>query len=187
MQPINNQNKIIIWTVVGLVVILGAVGIYKWQKTKQAEQAATDQAALQAAAPKQVATKPTFGQFIRQGGTYQCNVRQNVNGMSSVGVVFIDGGMVRGDFTTSYSGTKATGSTIVRDGSAYTWSSASTDGVKIPVGSNGTLSGFVQVNGSTYSWNADQITDYDCTSWTPDASKFTIPSNIAFRDLEIKG
>lgn len=185
MQTNNNQNKIIIWTIVGLAVIIGGVALYRSHKAKVAEQYAAEQAANTPQTPP--AAKPTLAQFIRQGGSYQCNVRETTQGVAIAGKVFFSGGMIRGNFTTNTSGPAVTGSTIVRDNASYTWSSASTEGVKIPLAANGSLSGFVQVGGNTYSWSADQITDYDCSAWTADSAQFTIPSNINFRDLEFKG
>ncbi|MEJ0001840.1 MAG: hypothetical protein WDN09_01490 [bacterium] len=35
----------------------------------------------------------------------------------------------------------------------------------------------------TYSWNADQIGDYNCTAWTADAAKFALPASIKFQDM----
>jgi hypothetical protein len=35
----------------------------------------------------------------------------------------------------------------------------------------------------TYSWNADQIGDYNCIPWKADASKFVVPTSITFKEI----
>jgi hypothetical protein len=58
--------------------------------------------------------------------------------------------------------------------------------VKIPDSAN-------NVNGNTntdvqgtYSWNAEQIGDYNCEPWTVDQSKFELPKGITFTELGSK-
>lgn len=179
------QNKqVIIWAIVGVAVIVAGVGIFRWQKMKK-----TPDPSEETMSTELPAKKMAFSQFMSQGGSYECDVTQNLGGVESKGKIYLDNGKIRGDFTTKTASLDVTGSTIVRDGFSYTWSSMMPEGVKIPVESrNSTLGGgFVQTSGGTYSWNADQIGDYECKPWTPDQSVFVVPTNVTFRELETKG
>lgn len=129
--------------------------------------------------------KMAFSAFIKQGGSYECTVNQSIDGMDSTGKVWLNNGMIRGDYSVKANGVDIRGSTIIRDGFAYTWSSAFPMGFKVAVSedANGSIGAGASVSGKTYSWNANQIGDYDCDSWKADASKFTIPSNITFQAI----
>ena len=135
----------------------------------------------------QVATggkKIPFSDFMKKSGSYQCTVNQNLENysMTAQGTVYLDNGKIRGDYTASYNGKSFTGSTIIRDGFAYTWTSMMNIGWKVPVAqTDGNASSNVKVSGNTYSFNAAQIGDYDCKPWTADASKFTVPTNLTFQ------
>jgi hypothetical protein len=79
-------------------------------------------------------------------------------------------------------------SMLVKDGDeyAYTWTSTSPNqGFKVknaqPAAANPADTN-TQMN-ATYSWNAEQIGDYDCTPWTVDRSLFELPKGLNFKEL----
>lgn len=126
--------------------------------------------------------KMAFSQFMKQGGSYQCTVRQYVNDIDTEGTVYLNDGLMRGEYSTTVQGKNIDATIIVRDGFAHTWTSmAPTMGFKSKIvedpetGSAGTT--------GTYSYNADQIGDYDCQPWTADASLFVLPSEVTFREV----
>ncbi len=72
---------------------------------------------------------------------------------------------------------------IVRGGYAYVWTSASPkSGFKVKTADPAT-EGTGVISSDTFSFNADQIGDYDCEAWTTDASKFELPASVTFADL----
>jgi hypothetical protein len=128
---------------------------------------------------KPAGKKMAFSQFLKQGGAYMCTVNQTVNNTTSQGTVYIDGTRTRGEFSIRVEGQSMTSTFIVLDGYTYTWTSMMpTAGFKIK-NTEGTTTG-PQGTPTSNTWNADQIGDYDCTSWTVDPSKFILPTSVKF-------
>jgi hypothetical protein len=98
--------------------------------------------------------------------------------------VYISKGNISGDFKTSVSGMNMETFFIVKDGYSYTWSSMMPNiGYKVAVNQNSSVNTGASASGS-YSFNAEQIGDYDCKPWTPSDSKFSIPSSIKFTEIK---
>lgn len=129
--------------------------------------------------------KMAFSEFVKQGGSYKCEVKQSMNDFENSGTVYINGGNIRGEFTNIAEGKTINSSFISKDGYMYSWSSAlPTMGFKMQVNPTGTSTG-ADASG-TYSWNANQIGDYNCVAWTLDASKFELPAGITFKAVDDK-
>lgn len=127
--------------------------------------------------------KMAFTEFVKQGGSYTCMVSQNVQNTTAEGTVYISNGSIRGEYDTMYGSTAMHVSTIVKDGYSYTWTSAMPNmGFKAKVVENAESDTGAAMSGS-YSWNAETIGDYNCTPWTPDASKFVLPASVTFTDV----
>ena len=162
------------WSLIGVVVVAGAFYIFK------GESDPVENGTVQG---EQTSKKMAFSEFVKQGGSYKCEVKQSTSDFKNGGTVYISGGNIRGDFSTVAEGITMNTYFILRDGYTYNWSSvAPNSGVKmlIPVDSETT------VNSEVYSWSANQIGDYDCDPWTADESKFTLPTNVTFTLIEGK-
>ncbi len=129
--------------------------------------------------------KMAFADFVKEGGSYQCTVNQNVQNIETKGTVYISGERISGTFSTKTQGMNIDTNMIVRDGYTYTWSSMMQGmGVKIKATSPGAAGSNPGASASgTYSFNAEQIGDYDCKPWTANESVFTLPSGITFQAL----
>ena len=141
-----------------------------------------------------VATAPTggkkmaFSQFLKQGGTYKCTVNQylgDIGGPSTKGVTYIDSGKIRGEYLTHAQGMTIYSTFIMRDGYTYTWSSMMPNtGFKSKINATATVSsGGSAAPAGTYSFNSDQIGDYDCEAWTADPAMFAVPTSITFKEI----
>ncbi|MFZ2522405.1 MAG: hypothetical protein WAX44_00510 [Minisyncoccia bacterium] len=129
----------------------------------------------------QMGKKMAFSDYMKGNGSYKCDVHQDFSGTDSHGIIYISGGMVRGDYETSIQGTTMQMTMVVKDGYSYTWNSmmpGSGFKSKITEGSNST-----KQTPSNYSFDANQIGEYDCQSWTPESSKFSVPTNIKFQSV----
>ncbi len=130
--------------------------------------------------------KMAFSQFVKQGGSYKCTVNQylgEVGGSSTKGITYIDGGKIRGEYSTQTQGLSIDTTFIVRDGYSYTWTSMMPNtGFKSRVSTEVKAEGSAATSG-TYSFNSEQIGDYDCEAWTSDASKFNIPTSVTFKEV----
>ena len=125
--------------------------------------------------------KMAFSDFVKQGGSYQCEVNQSTDEIETKGTAFIHNGMVRGEYSTNLDGMNLTSTVIVRDGFAYSWNSlVPNTGFKVKTTANGSTSS--EASGE-YSFSPDQIGDYDCQPWAADDSKFTVPTSITFKEV----
>ncbi len=133
--------------------------------------------------------KIAFSQLIDQGGSYKCTVHQYVQNTDTVGTVYIHGDKLRGEFNVKAQGMNMDTTLIVREGYTYTWTSmAPTMGFKVKVATSGGESNttVTQNNGGTagnYAWNADQIGDYTCDTWTVDETQFSLPTSVTFQAI----
>lgn len=132
--------------------------------------------------PNQSGKKMAFDVFLAQGGTYECTVHQYVNDTDTTGKVWIDGAKLHGKFSTMVQGKSIDSNFSVLDGYTYAWASMSTMGFKMK-NKTDMMSGSVNTPVGTYSWDAKQIGDYDCSPWTSDAATFAIPANIKFTEM----
>jgi hypothetical protein len=166
--------------VVGVVVVGGYFALSKDSSIEK--QDSTNTTAENT--PEQTDTrKMAFADLLKQGGTYKCTVTQNVNNTETMGTTYMDGSMIRGEYNTKVQGMSIDSTMVVRDGYTYSWSSALPNmgfKAKVVESTGGDTSAPVSGN---YSFNAEQIGEYDCEAWTADASKFAIPTNITFKDV----
>lgn len=125
--------------------------------------------------------KTTLEKLIEKGGDYQCEFSQKTEISDSTGVVYISDKNIRGDFSSSVSveGLGDLGSIdthMISDGeSIYTWSSFSEEGTKSAIVKDGQK--------DTENVPLDKELDYRCVSWKSDESKFSIPTNITFKNI----
>lgn len=130
--------------------------------------------------------KMAFSQFSSQDkGDYKCTVSQYVQDIKSEGTVYLSSGMIRGEFTTQYNGQTIDSTFIVRDGYTYAWSSASKNmGFKVKAKTSASTEVSAGGNASgTYSFDLDQIGDYNCDAWVADETKFIPPTTITFTTM----
>lgn len=192
------MSKIAIWVLVGIVVIGGGYYALNTSKNNNTDQSQNEVVVEDTNTLNQeedvanniVAEEPTsnkkmaFSQFLANDkGSYQCTVNQYVNNIESKGKVYLNNGMINGEFNTTVSGISIDTYLIVRDGFTYTWSSMlQGTGFKAKVVESTNTNTDTKTSGQ-YSFNAEQIGNYDCQPWTPDESKFTLPSSIIFKEV----
>ncbi len=167
--------KTIIWVVVLGVVVFGVYSLSGKNKINYQQQVASENSQQQSAVGENpVGKKMAFSEFVKQNGSYQCSVKQATSDFDSSGTVYMNDGKMRGEFTTIAEGINVKSYIIMRDGFIYTWSSAAPKiGFKMAIKADTTNSG-------TYTWDPKQIGDYDCSTWTLDESKLTVPSEVTF-------
>jgi hypothetical protein len=196
------MNKTIMASIIGVVVIGAAVAVIVTRPNMRSSDAGnvvsegqTSEADASGAATTTPADseagssgkKMAFGDFIKQGGSYQCTVNQYIDaGYTSTtkGTVYISGGNIRGNYNVQVQGMSIDTSVIVRDGFVYTWTSLANIGYKAPVAADVDGAQAAQTGtgtSGTFTWNTDMIGDYDCNPWTADASQFTLPTGISFQ------
>lgn len=126
--------------------------------------------------------KMAFSEFIKQGGAYKCTVSQLVEGIATKGVTYIDGTMIRGEYTTNAQGMSVDSTLIVRDGYTYTWTSMA-PGMGFKAKAQEGTGETNTPTSASYSFNAEQIGDYDCQPWSADASLFALPKDVTWTEM----
>lgn len=183
------MSKIITWVV--LVGIL-AVGGYLTLNPKSPDSVdSTTQMETNLEETQNISAEPdaskkmAFSEFIKSGGAYKCTVSQNVSDVSSQGTVYIDGDKIKGEFNSSVGGLNVDSNLIVRDGYTYSWSSMTPNlGFKVKAQAPEAVDTATKTS-DTYSFNAEQIGEYDCSPWAVDSKMFEIPSNVKFQELGV--
>ncbi len=174
---------------IAIAAALGVAGFYGFKDGTQAVKQDNETVATTTAQSEDTGKKVAFEQLAKQGGTHKCTVTQTVGPVTSQGTVYMDKGLIRGEFAADYSGQKINIYFIMRDGFTYTWNSMMpTLGYKIkndttvPVGNvNASASGTITPNSPN--GYLDQIGAYDCTEWTANASFFTPPTTVTFKAM----
>jgi hypothetical protein len=132
--------------------------------------------------PAPTGKKMAFADFIKQGGSHKCTVNQSVGGTETKGITYVSDGMIRGEYNTTAQGFSITTTLIVRDGYTHTWTSMTPGmGFKSKVVEGVTADGTTKTSG-TYSFNAEQIGDYNCEPWVLDSAMFTLPDGVVFKE-----
>ena len=171
------MNKTLAWVLVGVVVIGGAYYTLKGNKPRATEDGVAQE--------ENSGKKMAFSEFAKRGGAYKCEVKQSMSDFENSGTVYMDGGKMRGEFSSVAEGRTIDTSFVYKDGFMYTWSSAM-GAMGFKMEANPTASTEEAAASGTYSWNTGEIGDYNCVAWDTDSSKFELPAGITFRNLESK-
>ncbi|MDQ3075947.1 MAG: hypothetical protein M3Q34_02370 [bacterium] len=177
-----SKTKIIL-TFVLIVIALGGYGLI-FQKSKLENTAPMVSNEFESETKVQpTGKKMAFSEFIKQDkGAYKCEVKQAFSDMENSGTIYMNNGMMRGEFSTIAEGQPMDSSFIMKDGYAYNWSSTLPSmGVKVKVLTSADDNG--REAKETYTWNAEQIGEYNCEEWKVDESKFALPTRINFTEL----
>ncbi len=128
--------------------------------------------------------KMAFSEFVKQGGSYRCEVSQSMSDFENNGVVYMDGADMRGEFSTVAEGMEVDSYFIWKDGYMYSWSSTlPTVGFKMKVDPTLSRDGAGADTSGTYAWNSEEVGEYNCEPWTRDEAVFTLPEGTTFREM----
>lgn len=163
-----------------------SVGVSKYFEFKS-EALVETQASASTETPS-ATKKIAFSELVKKGESYECAVTQTVGNVTSNGTVYMDNGLVRGEFAAEYSGQKANITFLMRDGYTYVWNSMMpTQGFKLKsdttvdvTGAKAQVTGEIHASANTY---LEQIGDYTCKPWTVSAAKFVVPTTVTFSQM----
>jgi hypothetical protein len=171
-----SQTKIIIGLLIGVVVVGGGFFALKSMPSGAG--------VVVAPIEKKLEKKIAFSEFIKKGGSYKCTVQQGVGGVDTKGTTYINDGMVRGEYKSQMQGMSMDSVVIVRDGYTYSWSSMLPNrGFKTKMVESTTTVADPSMAGS-YSFNAEQIGEYNCDTWVLDSTLFDLPSSTVFTEIK---
>lgn len=132
-----------------------------------------------------VAQSGTFADIFASGESVECTFAHDDGTNVSSGVVYMaeNGNRIRGDFTIEEgpdTNNPMEAHMVRVDNTNYVWGSFYEQGVKMEVTAEERDQLFPEDDSTT----VDPNTEYDCKSWSVDESKFDLPSNIDFIDMQ---
>ena len=184
------MTKPIIGVLLAIGVFVGGYfvlqGVSGGSNTANVSTSIADIAAMGTTGTETAQGEPTvmnFANVLRQGGSYKCEVDQDVLGTATKSTIYISNGKASGEFKTKIKGVSADTRFIMRDGVSYTWNSATPKtGFSADTTTDITSSTKSSASG-TYYWDVDQVGGYNCAAWRPDEAKFIIPDTINFKTI----
>lgn len=127
----------------------------------------------------------TLAALQEKGGSWKCTFATTGPTADSSGTVYIAGKNIRGDFESSVKQVSMTlESHMISDGAfAYTWTSSTNQGFKVPVDVNAGGDTSTAVSGSG-EFDMGATLDYHCSAWPTDESMFALPAGITFTEVK---
>lgn len=159
--------------ILGAVIVIGGAGW--WLSRGSADAPVPTNEANQA-------ETQSLKNLLTRTGSWQCQLRQEVQGTTTSGTVYVSDGKIRGDFqsTVPQYQSPIKSHILVRDGYAFNWTDLSKSGIKV-ASAQLDASGKPQPNQSDTSVDLyNQDLGYQCSTWSVDQSKFEIPADINF-------
>lgn len=172
-------NNRILAVVVGLIIILGAGGVFLYSHNTNSQNNSVKTNV--SPTPEKVAgsTETSLADLFSMGKTQQCTFSVKGTSGTTTGVTYLSStGKIRGNFQI-VSGNKTSDMHMIRVGDDnYIWGDALPTGIKMKLSlsdlsSNAQASQIVPM----------QKTKFNCIPWTQDDSVFTVPSDVKFTDV----
>ena len=181
------MNKNLIYAIVGVVVVLGAVafilhGSSSAPTAGTPDTSATNTGAVPApttAAPG-TASSMTLQSLLSLGSAQKCTFTDATSATaSSEGTVYVSSGKFRGDFTSVVAGKNIMSHMIVSANDAYVWTDLTPGGFKMALATIEKQ----QAPGANQGFDPNKKVNYSCSPWTVDAKVFALPTGIQFSNM----
>ncbi len=169
------------------VVILIAGGVYVYTSTSDTPEV-KDSASTDNTMTDEPTTASSLRVLLASGKNVTCEFSRpaDEDGNAQEGTVYVSGDHVRGDFTITTKKEGAQSASMIQDGEwMYAWGGGFADegeGYKVRVSeTTGTSNEVMEFKKDTF--DVDSETEYTCTSWKKDESKFVPPSDVKFKEF----
>lgn len=169
----NKKLGVIIVIIVLLLLGGGAfVMSHKSTKSTAAQTATTTVNPTETAANKGTlgSLKSLMTSALPQTCTFSTQKQASTNG-----TIYVSGGKLRGDFTSTNQGQTINGHMLVDSGFSYIWTDLNKQGMKVAI-----TEAQVNTAANSQAMDLNQDVSYSCKPWVADESKFTLPTDITF-------
>jgi hypothetical protein len=169
------MNNTIVAVIVGVIVVAGGAYLYLNPSILGSNQGA---AVIEG---DSASVGSTFAALVQSGQPVTCTFEYNDAGNVSSGMVYMMNGAerIRGDFNIIESAAGAMEAHLIRDGGYnYLWGSSFEQGIKTKVTAENEGKLFDDGNSAV-----SNDTEFTCSAWSVDESKFTLPSGVEFMDM----
>jgi len=168
------MNKKLVPVIIVIVLLLLGGGAYVMMHKSAAPASMTAANPTETAAP---AGQTGTLKSLLTAGTQTCTFTSD---KGASGTVYVSGGKMRGDFSSTTQGQTVNGHMILDSGYSYIWTDTMKQGFKVAL-PTGTPTG----TPNNQAMDINQNVTYSCKPWVADASKFTLPADITFGTLTI--
>lgn len=162
----------------GLVAAVGGgVYVYTSSNTEVSEEAMEASGSVN----EEARSSRDFAAIMTAGENVECTVTHEDNGNRTEGTIYIadQGERIRGHFIIT--GTMNTEMHLIRnDGTNYLWGSAFPQGIKVAVTAENQDTLF---EGDASATIPDNVS-FTCNSWRVDDSRFIVPNDVTFLDMQ---
>lgn len=166
------NNKVVIG-IVAIIVILGV--IYFATKGGGNSEVASNTSSQSTA--QQESDAGSIKELIAADKDRHCTFTLNEQEGSSAGDIYVGNKKMRGDFTTKVANVETKSHMIYDGATSYVWMDGQSNGFKMALDANQSNTNQSQ----TVDVNKDF--NFDCDSWSPDSSKFELPSGVTFSEM----
>ncbi len=166
------NKKIGALIVIVVLLLLGGGAYVMMNKSKTAPAAMVPATTPSGNTETASQVKGTLKSLITSAVPQTCSF---TNDQGASGSVFVSGGKMRGDFSSTSNGKTFSGHMIIDNGYSYLWSDAMQRGMKMALNAVETTTAPAQGG-----MDVNQQVSYSCKPWIPDASKFALPANVTF-------
>lgn len=171
------MNKTV-WGIVAAVIIIGA-GWYVFMGSGADVPAGMMGPEGNAAQQQQMTggTPMSLAELMAGGAAQKCTFDDTMAGSPTSGTVYVGGGKVRTDFTSTQDGKTMSGHMVTDGTTMHTWIDGMSRGFKMSnIASQG-------AEVPEQSFDVNKKVDYRCEAWTVDASVFALPEGVTFQDM----
>jgi hypothetical protein len=170
----------IIAVIIILVILFGVGGMLFMKSSKTPSTTQTTN--TQATKPQTTnSLKGTIIGLLSGGKNVNCQITYPEN--KGTGTVYVSDKKFAGDFTMKGTDGKETTGHMVSDGTfMYVWSSGISMGIKMNLAEAKSAAQKAGAN-ANQSIDVNQEVNLNCNPWAPDNSKFTVPTDIQFKDM----
>ncbi len=200
MEPQTTEPKSVEMTtntkiVIGVIVVAFVFGgVSYFMKGKNPSMNSADDRNLENSAPLEstnpnaqidnsstgtTSTSGSLSSLWSMSGDHKCDVTITEQSVKGSGTVYVSQGKIRADFSMEIPqlGNKSmVASMIQMDGQVYSWTNMYPQGFKTKVVANSDPLASMNTGGI----KTNPSVKYSCVSWTPDSSKFELPSGVTF-------
>jgi hypothetical protein len=189
------------FSAIGLIIVLlclaaiGAGVYYLWTESSAPSSQSTAAPETPEYAQATVAAAPTTGEFrsslprlVNRGDSLECDWRMPTEMPDSpfnTGKLWTMGNQGRSSINGNFNGVAMEANAIYKDSAAYTWMTfnAAKTGYKFSQSTLDSMNNNMTPEQMQQSQQIREEMIFNCRAWTPDPTKFVLPTDVTFKEL----
>lgn len=176
-----NKN-IIIAAVVVLLIIVGAGAYVMFKNSSASPQMDNSDKMMKEEGAME--GKNSLKALLTSGSSQMCTFKDLVDDADYDGTVYVSGGKMRGDFTSTTNGQTYMTHMIIKDNTMHSWTDGQAMGYMMAFDVNAAMDSQKDNKDSApKTVDIDKMIDYQCSGWSVDESKFTPPASVKFQSM----